>query len=529
MFEPVGEHGPQGQGPRRSPPGGPSGSSPSAAAAAAPMRSRRRSSGATPSSGCSRTCSTRRRASADARLVTRSPGRPGSASPPGWEFEKYIDGLVETVWWHYGRSPAYGEGITFWALGEMVRARCGLLETDDADDDPAARSPRRSRSTCPTRPSAAGSSPPCSPCSGSAMRRPGGRDELFRGLADVLRADRVDTASSSSLFEDLHWADAGPARLRRPPARVEPRRRRSCHHARSPGAPRAAARLGRRAAQLLALGLEPLDEAAMRELLAGLVPGLPATAASLDRRARRRHPAVRRRDRPHARRRRAARARSTAATSPSASSASWPCRRRSRRSSRPASTASPPADRALLQDAAVLGQSFTLAGLAAVTGPTPDALEPRLRALVRHGAARPGGRPALAGARPVRVRPGADPRGRLQPRSRSATGGRAISPRPASSNRSARTSSPAPSPRTTWPPTRRRRTGRRATRSRSRHGSRWWARPIARSPWGRRSRRSRSCPRRRRSRPIRRIGPRSCRTARSRRDIGRPPDSPNRR
>ncbi|HYM82771.1 MAG TPA: adenylate/guanylate cyclase domain-containing protein [Candidatus Dormibacteraeota bacterium] len=48
-----------------------------------------------------------------------------------WEFLKYVDGLLENVWWHDGRSPAYGEGITFWALGEMVRGRCGLLESDD--------------------------------------------------------------------------------------------------------------------------------------------------------------------------------------------------------------------------------------------------------------------------------------------------------------------------------------------------------------------------------------------------------------
>ena len=41
-----------------------------------------------------------------------------------------------------------------------------------------------------------------------------------------------------------------------------------------------------------------------------------------------------------------------------------------------------PADRALLQDAAVLGQRFTLAALAAISGATVDALEPRLRALV---------------------------------------------------------------------------------------------------------------------------------------------------
>ena len=40
-------------------------------------------------------------------------------------------------------------------------------------------------------------------------------------------------------------------------------------------------------------------------------------------------------------------------------------------------------DRALVQDAAVLGQSFTLAALAAVSASQPADLEPRLRALVR--------------------------------------------------------------------------------------------------------------------------------------------------
>ena len=40
-----------------------------------------------------------------------------------WEFQKYIDGVTEVVYWHQGRSPAYGEGISFWALAEMVRGR----------------------------------------------------------------------------------------------------------------------------------------------------------------------------------------------------------------------------------------------------------------------------------------------------------------------------------------------------------------------------------------------------------------------
>ena len=48
-----------------------------------------------------------------------------------WEFLKYIDGLAATVYWQQGRSPSYGEGISFWALGEMVRMRAGITEGED--------------------------------------------------------------------------------------------------------------------------------------------------------------------------------------------------------------------------------------------------------------------------------------------------------------------------------------------------------------------------------------------------------------
>ena len=35
--------------------------------------------------------------------------------------------LTETFFWHQGRCPSYGEGVTFWALAEMVRMRCDIV------------------------------------------------------------------------------------------------------------------------------------------------------------------------------------------------------------------------------------------------------------------------------------------------------------------------------------------------------------------------------------------------------------------
>jgi class 3 adenylate cyclase/tetratricopeptide (TPR) repeat protein len=48
----------------------------------------------------------------------------------GWEFEKYIDGLAGTIYWHRGRCLSYGEGVVFWALTEIVRLRLGIAEED---------------------------------------------------------------------------------------------------------------------------------------------------------------------------------------------------------------------------------------------------------------------------------------------------------------------------------------------------------------------------------------------------------------
>src|SRR3984885_11006790 len=51
----------------------------------------------------------------------------------GWEFEKYIDGLAEQVWWHRGRCLAYGDGAAFWALAQIIRQRLGIAEEETAE------------------------------------------------------------------------------------------------------------------------------------------------------------------------------------------------------------------------------------------------------------------------------------------------------------------------------------------------------------------------------------------------------------
>src|SRR6266516_951505 len=47
-----------------------------------------------------------------------------------WRSNEEEDDLIT---WRQGRTPPYGEGVTFWALGEIVKAEAGILETDTAE------------------------------------------------------------------------------------------------------------------------------------------------------------------------------------------------------------------------------------------------------------------------------------------------------------------------------------------------------------------------------------------------------------
>jgi class 3 adenylate cyclase/tetratricopeptide (TPR) repeat protein len=47
-----------------------------------------------------------------------------------YELFKVLEERPEFVNWRHGRSLPYGEGVTFWALSEIIKAQAGILETD---------------------------------------------------------------------------------------------------------------------------------------------------------------------------------------------------------------------------------------------------------------------------------------------------------------------------------------------------------------------------------------------------------------
>lgn len=69
---------------------------------------------------------------ASVQLVTLC-GEPGSGkSRLVAELGLAIDVRPELVRWRQGNCLSYGEGITYWALGEIVKAHAGILDSDDA-------------------------------------------------------------------------------------------------------------------------------------------------------------------------------------------------------------------------------------------------------------------------------------------------------------------------------------------------------------------------------------------------------------
>jgi predicted ATPase len=191
----------------------------------------------------------------------------------GWEFFKYVDGLADTVFWHRGRCLAYGEGVAYWALAEMVRGRAGILE----GEEPAAARAKLAASLVehvPDEEERVWVEPRLANLLGLEERTDADRQDLF--AAWRLFFERLsDRYPLVLLFEDMQWADAALL------AFVEHLLEWSSSHpvyvlvlARPELAERAPD-FGRSVRNAAALALEPLSEAAMSELLDGFAPGLP--------------------------------------------------------------------------------------------------------------------------------------------------------------------------------------------------------------------------------------------------------------
>ena len=194
-----------------------------------------------------------------------------------WEFAKYIDGLAGTVLWHAGRCLSYGEGVSYWALSEMVRSRLQIGEEDrvEAVAERLAAGLERWISDPGDREFIA-------PRLGQLLGLPTGRvlakEELFSGwrlfferLAEHLPVVMV--------VEDLQWADAGFVDF------LDHLLEWSGDHAifllvltRPEGTELKGLGLSRR--NVTTLALDRLSDEVMADLLDGLVTGLPLPARS---------------------------------------------------------------------------------------------------------------------------------------------------------------------------------------------------------------------------------------------------------
>jgi tetratricopeptide (TPR) repeat protein len=315
-----------------------------------------------------------------ARLVSvMGPGGIGK-SRLAWELEKYVDGVAGAIYWHRGRSPSYGQGITFWALGEMVRRRAGLAEDDDAARTRAGIAATVAEYVADEQ-DREWIEPALLTLLGVEPAPPGGRDVLF-GAWRMFFEHVAGRGPTVLLFEDLQWADTGLLDFiesllewsRGVPILVVTLARPELLETRPGWASGTRHRTH--------LALEPLDAAAMRELLEGFVPGLPEAAVRtiLERAdgvplyavetvralvADRRLELVDGRYRPVG----------------ELATLAIPDSLRSLIASR--LDALEPANRSLIADASVLGHAFTIEGLAAVSGRDPGDIEARLRAMIR--------------------------------------------------------------------------------------------------------------------------------------------------
>ena len=189
-----------------------------------------------------------------------------------WEFEKYVDGLVEVFLWHRGRCLSYGDGVAFWALAEIVRQRCRILE-DEAPEAARAKLDEAIAGIVPAEEVEVVRGP-LQDLLGLSAESEGDRHRLFPAWR--LFIERMsEQAPVVLLFEDIQWADT--ALLEFIEYLLEWSRRRPLFVL-ALSRPELAERRpdwGGAARGLTALTLDPLDREQMLALVHGIIPGAP--------------------------------------------------------------------------------------------------------------------------------------------------------------------------------------------------------------------------------------------------------------
>jgi class 3 adenylate cyclase/tetratricopeptide (TPR) repeat protein len=190
-----------------------------------------------------------------------------------WEFYKYFDGLPQITYWHRGRCLSYGEGVTYWALADMVRMRARIAE-DEEQPSALAKLGEVVQEHLPDDEERRFVEPRLRHLLGLEDSTRFDRDDLF--AAWRLFIERLaDVYPTVMVFEDMQWADASLLDFieyllewsRSSPLFVVTLARPELQE-RRPG-------WGAGTRNFTSLYLEPLPTEAMEELLAGLVPGLP--------------------------------------------------------------------------------------------------------------------------------------------------------------------------------------------------------------------------------------------------------------
>ena len=118
------------------------------------------------------------------------------------ELFAYVDSRPEMTTWRQGRCLSYGEGVTFSALAEIIKAQAGILETDDAKTLAA-----KLDAVVPEGADRAWLANACGHSS-AWRRRKASREENFTAWRRIVESLAV-AVPLVVVLEDLHWADDG--------------------------------------------------------------------------------------------------------------------------------------------------------------------------------------------------------------------------------------------------------------------------------------------------------------------------------